>query len=152
MLEAAGDYPRMRALVETERRTNPRAKGLSAQSAALASKIAEVDGWVREHPESEGWLYECHPELSFRSLGGGRTPADKRSGAGVVSRLRLIRELFPDAEEMLAAAPWPGSQVESADLLDAYAALSSALACAQGEQQFLAPEQDGRGVRMRIVV
>jgi predicted RNase H-like nuclease len=152
MLEAAGDYTRMRALVETEREQNPRAKGLSAQSAALASKVAEVDRWVREHPESEDWLFECHPELSFCALGDGRTLPDKRSGAGVVWRLRLIRELFPDAEERLASAPWPGRQVDSIDLLDAYAALSTALVCARGEQQALAPERDARGLPMRIVV
>jgi predicted RNase H-like nuclease len=152
MLEAAGDYPRMRALVEAERGRNPRAKGLSAQSAALAPRIAEVDRWVREHPGCEDWLFECHPELSFCALGDGRTLPDKRSGAGVVRRLQLIRELFPDAEERLAEAPWPGRQVESADLLDAYAALSTALVCARREQQVLAPEQDGRGVPMRIVM
>jgi predicted RNase H-like nuclease len=152
MLGFAGDYTRIRALVERERIRNPRAKSLSSQSAALAPKIAEVDAWVREHPECEDWLFECHPELSFCALGDGRIPPDKRSGAGMVCRLRWIRELFPDAEDRLAAAPWPGRQVESVDLLDAYAALSTALICARGEQQVLAPERDGRGVPMRMVV
>jgi predicted RNase H-like nuclease len=152
MLEFAGDYAGIRALVERKRSQDPLAKGLSAQSAALAGKIAEVDRWVREHPECEDWLFECHPELTFCSLGDGRIPPDKRSGAGMVQRLRLIRELFPDAEARLAAAPWPGRQVESVDLLDAYAALSTALVCARGEEQVLAPERDRQGVPMRMVV
>ena len=47
---------------------------------------------------------------------------------------------------------WPGRQVKSADLLDAYAALSTALVCARGEEQMLVPGRDSRGVPMRIVV
>src|SRR3954451_10049615 len=65
MLSAADDYAAIRALVDDVRRSNPAAKSLSAQAAGITPKVAEVDSWVRAHPDSEQWLFECHPELSF---------------------------------------------------------------------------------------
>jgi predicted RNase H-like nuclease len=146
-LAAAGDYAAMRALVAAERRTNPAAKGVSAQSAGLARKIREVDEYVRAHPDSERWLFECHPELSFLALNGGEPLAPKRSPAGADQRLRLIDAAFPDAQQRLAAAPWP-----RLDLLDAYANLATACAIAGGEHATLGGERDATGVRMRIVL
>jgi predicted RNase H-like nuclease len=143
MLRLAGNYPAMRAHVEVERRSQP---------AAIASKVAEVDDWVRAHADSEGWLYECHPEVTFAALNGGAPLADKRSGSGLLARLRLVGERFPDAEERLAAAPWPGRAVAAADLLDAYAALTTALRCARGEHELLAAGRDRLGIPMRIAL
>ena len=60
MLPAAGDYEAIRKPVGAERETNPAAKGLSAQAAGITAKVAEVDAWVRAHPDSERWLFECH--------------------------------------------------------------------------------------------
>ena len=152
MLAAAGDYPAMRALVEEERRRNPGARSLSAQSAGIAPKVREVDGWVRAHPDSEEWLFECHPEVSFQALARGPIPHSKSSAAGIESRLRALEPVFPDAEKRIARAPWPARQVGRADLLDAYAALSSAVACARGVQDVLGGERDREGVPMRMVV
>lgn len=60
MLGAAGDYPRIRELVEQERAQNPEAKGLSAQAAGITRKVAEVDGWV------------CADRVAhFSEIGGG---------------------------------------------------------------------------------
>ena len=154
MLRAAGDYAAIRRLVAEERERNPEAKGLSAQAAGIAAKVREVDDWVREHPAAERWLFECHPELSFRALNGGvplREP--KHTAAGRDRRRRLLCAAFPDAEQRIAAARWSAQQVAAADLLDAYAALSTALACARGEQLELGGgERDAEGVLMRIVV
>jgi predicted RNase H-like nuclease len=155
MLEAAGDYPAIRALVEQERQRNPAAKGISSQSAALAPKIKEVDSWVRAHPDCHVWLVECHPELSWYALSEREGLLDKRSGSGLVRRLQLLRELFPDAEECIAASPWSGKHATLSDLLDAYAALSSALAFARGpgEYEELGEcERDAEGLPMRMVM
>lgn len=154
MLEASGDYAAIRRLVEQLRLTNPAAKGLSAQAAGIAPKIAEVDTFVRAHPESEAWLFECHPELSFLRLNDGLPlAADKRSSAGLIRRLQLVRQQFPDAEVQLASAPWPGKQVTASDALDAYAALSTAVVCALGEHDELGNgERDSAGVRMRMAL
>jgi predicted RNase H-like nuclease len=155
MLEAAGDYSAIRALVEEERKRNPAAHGISSQSAALAPKIKQVDVWVRTRPGCHEWLVECHPELSWYALSGGERLLDKRSGSGLVRRLQLLRELFPDAEERIAAAPWPGKQAALSDLLDAYAALSSALAFARSPDEYEElgeGEPDSEGLPMRMVM
>lgn len=150
-LAAAGDYAAIRALVAAERRTNPAAKGLSAQSAGIARKVREVDEFVRDHPDSERWLFECHPEVSFLALGGTAVAAAKRSPAGAEQRLRVIAREFPDAEEQLAGAPWPRRTVAPDDWLDAYALLATAAAIARGEHAELGDgSRDAEGVLMRI--
>jgi predicted RNase H-like nuclease len=154
MLPAAGDYPAIRALVDELRQTNPAAKSLSAQAAGITKKVREVDSWVRAHRDSEQWLFECHPELSFLALNDGSPmAAPKHAAAGLVQRLQLVRPEFPDAEERLAAAPWTGKQAELSDLLDAYAALSTALLCAREEQEELGDGQrDSEGILMRMAL
>jgi predicted RNase H-like nuclease len=154
MLPAAGDYGAIRALVEDERQTTPAAKSLSAQAAGITMQIREVDEWVRANPDSEQWLFECHPELSFLALNDGAPlPAHKHSAAGLIQRLGLVRAEFPDAEEQLAAAPWTGKQAELSDLLDAYAALSTALVCARGVHEELGGgERDSEELLMRMAV
>lgn len=152
MLDAAGDYAAIRALVEQHRLSNPGAKSLSAQAAGIAPKVAQVDAFMREHPEVETWMWECHPEVSLLALNDGAPlPADKRSAAGLVRRLQLVREQFPDAEQRLAAAPWPGRELALSDALDAYAALSTAVVCALGQHEELGDgERDSAGVLMRM--
>ena len=154
MLTAAGDYSRIRALVEEERTRNSAAKGLSAQGAGITKKVAEVDEWVRANRHSEQWLYECHPELSFWAL-NARAPLahDKQRAAGVVERLRLLRHEFADIEDRLASAPWGRKQATLSDMLDAYAALTTALACAREEPELLGDgERDREDLPMRMAV
>lgn len=153
MLEAAGDYARIRALVKAERKRNPKAKGLSAQAAGITAKVAEVDAFMRADKSREEWLFECHPELSFYALAGAVPEHRKRSAAGIMQRLRLVRGAFPDVEEQLSAAPWDGREGTLADLLDAYAALATALACAGEDQEELGNgERDSTGLVMRMVL
>jgi predicted RNase H-like nuclease len=154
LLAAAGDYEAIRALVAQERGRDPAAKGLSAQAAGITRKVAEVDAFVLAHPDSEAWLFECHPEVSFLELNGGRTlAAGKRSRAGVEHRLDLVRRAFPDADAQLAAVTWPRRVVELSDLLDAYAALATAVRCARGEHTTLGDgDRDEAGVIMRMAI
>jgi predicted RNase H-like nuclease len=154
MLSAADDYAAIRRLVAELRQTNPAAKSLSAQAAGITPKVAEVDAFVRSRPDSEPWLWECHPELSFLALNrGAPVAADKRSAAGLIARLQLARERFADAEDQLATTPWRGHDVALADALDAYAALSTALVCAHEEQEELGDgERDSEGVLMRMAL
>lgn len=60
-------------------------KSLSKQAFNLVVKIAEVDAFV-DHPR----LYEVHPELSFRLLGGRRL-LGKKTWGGLCERLSLLR-------------------------------------------------------------
>jgi predicted RNase H-like nuclease len=134
-------------------RRNPAAKSLSAQAAGIVAKIAEVDEFVRARRDSEQWLFECHPELSFWVLGDGSHLRAKHTAAGVVARLALVRAEFPDAEDQLAGAPWDSRTATLSDMLDAYAALTTALACARGdEEEHGGGERDDEGLLMRITV
>jgi predicted RNase H-like nuclease len=152
MLAVAHDYDAICRLVDKERETNPAAKGLSPYAAGIAPKVKEVDDWVRGHRESEEWLFECHPELCFQALAGGGLPPPKATAAGLIERLRLVRSVFQDAEDQVAAAEWPAKQAGLADVLDAYAALASALRCARGREEVLGGgERDREGLVMRMV-
>jgi predicted RNase H-like nuclease len=125
---------------------------VSAQAAALARKIVEVDVFARATPGCERWLFEAHPELSFRALGDGPL-RDKRSPAGAIERLRRIQRRFPDAGDQLAAAPWSGTKVGLDDALDAYAVLATAVAIRDRRYDELGDGAwDGEGLPMRIVV
>jgi hypothetical protein len=65
----------------------------------------------------------------------------------------LVPAVFADAEQRLAAAPWPGAQVALSGALDAYAALSTALVCARGEQEELADgARDSARLPMRMAL
>ncbi len=153
MLAAAGDYKRIRELVEKERAHNPAAKSISAQAAGITRKVAEVDAWVQSNRDSDDWLWECHPELSLWALNGRTCCGAKASAAGLVQRLTLLREEFPDVEERIASAPWAGKRVALSDILDAYAALTTALVCARGEQEELGGgERDSEDIPMRMAV
>lgn len=150
LLAAGSDYSTVQRLVAERRRTAPGTRGLSRQSVGLIPKIAEVDGWIREHPTSDNWLFECHPELTFARMRGGDPAPPKHSPAGAVERLRLLRVSFPDLEDRVATLASPTADL--ADSLDAYAALSTALRCLRGEHQELGGRRrDSAGVPMRIV-
>jgi predicted RNase H-like nuclease len=152
LLAAGGDYQAALTLVAEEQKTNPAAKSLSAQAAGLIPKIAQVDEWVRAHADSEAWLWECHPELSFLALNNGNSlVGDKRSAAGLTHRLQLLRAEFPDIEDQLVNFEHGGEQAELSDVLDAYAALSTAVECARGDQEELGDgTRDDAGILMRM--
>jgi predicted RNase H-like nuclease len=152
MLAVADDYDAICRLVDKRRKTNPAAKGLSPYAAGITPKVKEVDDFVRAHRDSEEWLWECHPELCFQALAEGPVPPPKASAAGLIERLRLVRAGFGDAEDQLGAAEWPAKQAGLSDLLDAYAALASALQCARGHHEELGNgERDGERLIMRMV-
>ena len=83
-LLALESYADARAHVEELKKTNPSEKSLSSYAWGLVRKIKEADDWLRAHPRAQAWLFECHPELSFRgnrrwSRSGGQED-DPRSG------------------------------------------------------------------------
>lgn len=149
-LLAATSYEEVRALVRERQRESPGAPGLSAQSAAISPKIAEVDDFLRQHAGAQEWLIEVHPELSFRYW-AGMPLFSKRSPAGAIERLRLVRGRFPGVEEALSALPHTGSTVGFDDALDACSALWSALRWQKGAD-VLGGELDSCGLAMRMVV
>jgi predicted RNase H-like nuclease len=150
-LLAAATYADARALVDELRKTSPAAKSLSAQSFALVPKIKEVDDWLRACPDAQSWLYECHPELSFRASAEGRVLDDKKTAHGQADRIRLVEDGFRDALDVVAATRLKAGEAQLPDILDGYAALESALHVAADDYEELGGETDSAGLVMRMV-
>jgi predicted RNase H-like nuclease len=150
-LLAAATYTDARELVEQERQTSPQAKGLSAQAFGIAPKMREADEYLLAHPGAQAWLWECHPELSFRALAEGRVLADKKSVSGQAARLVLLSDRFPDVLEALAALQTDRREAELTDALDALVSLDTALRIRAGDFEQLGGETDARGLVMRMV-
>lgn len=150
LLEAA-TYAAARDRIAELRKTNPEAKGVSAQAFGLAPKMKEVDDWLRENSAAQKWLWECHPELSFRAMNEGEILAPKKSAHGQLDRLRLVEREFPDVLAEVQRARLPASKAELSDVLDAYAALESALHVAANDYEQLGGETDSAGLIMRMV-
>jgi predicted RNase H-like nuclease len=165
-----------------DRRSRRAVIGLGAQSAGILPKVREVNEYVRasgrtgEGFVSETWLFEVHPELCFermrvlsREENSGHSPlagiehglAPKTTPRGVMQRLALARSHFPDVERAAAAVEWT-QRHGLYDVLDAYAALWTALRWARGDAEEIYGEgatepvrEDGSGASgllMRIVV
>lgn len=167
-LLAADNYAHARSIIDTARKTNPAAASVSAQAFALQPKIVEVDQFIRDSPGVSDWLVECHPELCFRemlrlSVGSqldeftGVFPplGSKRSVSGQAVRFRLVTTEFPGIAETLESFDAPASAVDTTDVLDALAALWTALrwskddACQLPDDQD--PPTDSHGIPMRMV-
>lgn len=160
----AASYAEARALVDELRAAGsgafgggPEIKSLSAQTWGIVPKIREADQVATSFPDAAVWLWECHPELSFRAMRGGERAAGgpeplppKSRAAGQAARLALIVEHFPDALEQIAALP-ENAPADLTDAADAYAALWSALRIGLGEHEVLGDGRaDARGVPMRM--
>ena len=128
-------YARVRDLVAARRAESDdpaQVKGLSAQAAGILPKICELDAFLREDAARNDVLAECHPEVSFTVMNGGVPLAAKSSAGGQLARLDLVRAAFPDAEEVIRTSPL-GGRHGLVDILDAYAALWSALRWRAGD-------------------
>jgi predicted RNase H-like nuclease len=151
------DFASARAIVHARRQADPAKKFhvLTQQGTEIMGRIAEVDQVASTDLGCERWLIEVHPEVSFRELAGDVNLPPKSGTEGRQARLALLRQVFPDIEQQLAAATWPRKTVGYDDILDAYVALWSALRFARGEgyyAQLGQGERDSRGVLMRMIV
>jgi predicted RNase H-like nuclease len=125
---------------------------LTRQAVNIAGRIAEVDRVLCRDRSQERWLVEVHPEVSFRELAGEELPS-KKTPAGKKRRLGLLRRQFPDIAREVRAAPWRRGQVAYDDMLDAYAALWSALRFSRGSHRELGNgHRDEHGLLERVVV
>ena len=116
----------------------------------MLPKITEVDSALRADPSLHETVFEVHPELCFQRATGATLPA-KRSPAGQLERLAFVEQQFGDVRPLLAD-PW--SQTSNADLtdvLDAFAALNTALSWPDGVD-CLGGETDDEGLPKRMVV
>ncbi len=150
-LLGAASYTDARALINAERATMPAVKGLSAQAFGIAPKIREADQFLRANPGAQEWLWECHPELSFRALAEGKVLPDKKSVAGQAERLALLTDRFPGVLDALLNVPAGNRQAELADALDALVSLDTALHVRAGDYEELGGQIDDAGLIMRMV-
>ncbi|WP_183406972.1 DUF429 domain-containing protein [Nocardioides marmorisolisilvae] len=113
----------------------------------LGPKVLEVDAWVRDDPGTR--VIEVEPELCFARLAGDPVLAAKRTDEGVQAR----REALGRAG--IVPPPWySGSGFAEHDLLDACAALWTAVRHLNGQSESLPPEpevfSDGLPAAIRV--
>ena len=129
-------------------------KKLSKQAFAILPKIRQVDNVLRCHPLKVAGLREVHPEVCFTYWNGGRPMQyAKRSGFGFIERFRLIEQAFPGSAERFRNEH-PANEDSDDDILDALAALWTALRLHASTAVRIAPEEarDEVGLSMNIWV
>src|SRR5204862_5446147 len=84
-LLAAETQPEAMAMVREFQKASP-SKGVGSTAFGLRRKLKEVDDWLQKHPGARAWLYECHPEVSFRAIAGGRVLDSKKTVEGQADR------------------------------------------------------------------
>ena len=143
----------------SERPGKPPIMTKQAIAIAIASKIAEIDALLADHPACVDWVIEVHPELSFLSIATklGSSFAEglppKKRTTGHAARTTLIASVMPDSTGQLAAIAWPRYEVGRDDPLDAYAALWSAHRHGHAVSEILGGgERDERGLLQRMIV
>jgi predicted RNase H-like nuclease len=122
-------------------------RGLSQQAWGIAPKIKQVDDAITS--DCQRWTFEVHPEVCFWALAGKRPMAHgKKTKAGVIERLDLLRPVFPDIERHLQNR---GANVGRDDLLDAAVAAWTALRICKGEaRRVCEAERDAKGLETAI--
>lgn len=124
-------------------------KRASKQLFGILPLIRDVDR--RMTPGQQALVREGHPEVSFTDMSGGEPmPNPKSTISGVLDRIDLIQEYYPDALKNIRDLPEARS---AGDALDAYALLWTANRWRDGRARSLpvSPEVDQRGLRMEIL-
>jgi predicted RNase H-like nuclease len=115
--------------------------GVSRQTIGILDKVADADAYLQVHQDAQAWLIECHPEISFLRMNGEQPLVSKGKAKGILDRFALIELQFPGTARRLRKHELSES-VSLSDLLDAYAALWTALRVASG---VVHPERDALG-------
>jgi predicted RNase H-like nuclease len=126
---------------------------VNRQTWNIVPKIREVDAFLNAHVVYRERFHEVHPELSFLHLNGGKPMEhSKKTAQGRAERERLVTAFF-GAGCGAAQASLPRTGWARDDLLDAFAALWTALRVASGTSTGIpgAPARDRTGLRMQIV-
>jgi predicted RNase H-like nuclease len=120
-------------------------KGCSRQAFGILAKVREVDEELARGAAHK--LYEGHPELAFRELGGAMLES-KHTVEGRAHRQRLLLADFSEVAEINPC------RKASEDALDAYACLWTARRIAAGTAKWVPTEGDETdselGIPMRI--
>jgi predicted RNase H-like nuclease len=118
-------------------------------------KIREVDDFLQTHTEARGMVRECHPELLFWSLNGGKAMEyNKKEQKGYVARLVVLSGCYPQAQLIAEEAfrRFLRKDVARDDVPDALVAAVTAYVT-QGSPLTIpeTPERDPHGLPMEMV-
>jgi predicted RNase H-like nuclease len=132
-------------------RESPSAQiAISRQAYGIIPKIREVDECMT--PNSQGRVFEAHPELSFAEMNNGIPVYSKKTKApGKAARRKILMERgFPDIPDRLNG--FLRREVAEDDILDAYAMLWTAERKYRGQAVRVpdSPLNDAKGLRMEI--
>lgn len=154
---AIPEAERYRHACAVARATSTPPKAIAKQAFHLFPKIVEIDTLLRARPELQPRLFECHPEVSFRTMNDGQpldTPKKVRNvphAPGLDQRRQLLEAAgFPP--ELLTRVRARELKVGADDLIDAAAAAWTAQRLARGtaESYPCPPERDGLGLPIAI--
>ena len=134
---------------------NVTGRKISRQAWNISEKIREVDNLLNAHPETGNMIRECHPEVCFYVLNGGRPMAHyKKTAEGQKERLALLNSYFNKSGIIFKAAVdrFKRKDVAADDIVDAIAAVVTAF-LSKGDLISLpeTPENDERGQPMEMV-
>ena len=135
---------------------------LTQQTLAIIPKMAELDGFLQEHPEYRDKICESHPEVCFARLNRNRAIKVKKSKKGGISkRTEVLKKwLEPGALDDMKTLVKNGN-CKPDDVLDAVCLAVTARLKAVGKcesiQGRVNPGEEGlrvdnKGFRMQMVV
>jgi len=126
--------------------------GLSRQSWFLFSKIRELDGLLRHHPEWSGTFQESHPELVFAHWNGGCPLPSKKLTTGLHTRLDLLRA--KDRKIARRLVRFLDRGIPSGSLVDDWIDAAALAAAAANDSTLLPfpPPRDATGLPMAYAV
>lgn len=147
---AADSYPDALAL---NRRATGR--GLSLQTRGIVPEIRAIDTLLRGQAGLRGVLRECHPELCFQALNGGRAMRfGKKRQAGQQERLAVLERWHGHSHALFgdACGLFPRRAVARDDIIDAMVcAVTARLGYGSYRTLPAEPPSDGEGLPMEIV-
>lgn len=130
-------------------------RGLSKQAWAIRARIRETDACVRGVESARRVVRECHPEVCFWAMNGGRAVGEnKKTEEGYGARMRLLEARVAGARGLVEEGlrRWRRSVVARDDLVDALAAAVTACAAAECLRTLPAePARDECGLAMEMV-
>ena len=95
-----------------------RGKKISRQSWAILPKIREVDEFLHNNPDMNGFLFEGHPELCFYDLIGHPCIYSKKDIQGEKERVIALRAHM-DISALLENHSYTSERVDRDDIIDA---------------------------------
>jgi predicted RNase H-like nuclease len=140
------------ASAENHRRTG---RKLSKQSFNIASRILDVENYLRQFWATGPVVREMHPEVCFWGLAARPMTHAKRTAEGAAERIAVLTRHLPSAASIVdeVTRAYRRTTLQPDDVIDALVgAVTARRGVVEGLRTLPAtPERDGRGLRMEIV-